>query len=142
MELILNLNSIWACGLKYVSMYFSSDGVTQQVQMIPGVLAKRINFHSRKWQKKAPKSIENPPKIDVWGSLGAFLEPLDEHLGHMLPKDWILEAFGSVLGAQERQFGSNLEDQEVPKSMQEREKVDIKKGCVFGIDFLGARASF
>ena len=49
MELILNLNSSWACGLKYVSMYFSSDAVTQQVHMIPGVLVKRINFHSRKW---------------------------------------------------------------------------------------------
>ena len=33
MELILNLNSSWACGLKYVSMYFSSDGVTEQVQI-------------------------------------------------------------------------------------------------------------
>ena len=95
--------------------------------MISGVLVKRINFHSRKLRKKAPKSIENPPKIDVWGSLGAFLEPLDKHLGHMPPKDWILEAFGSALGAQDGQFGSNLEAQDPPKAMQEREKVDAKK---------------
>ena len=35
------------------------------------------------------------------------MEPLDEHLGHMPPKDWILEAFGTALGAQDGQFGSN-----------------------------------
>ena len=44
----------------------------------------------------------------------------------MLPKDWILEAFGSALGAQDDQLGSNLEAQDPPKSMQEREKVDVK----------------
>ena len=44
MALILNLNSSWTCGLKSVSMYFSSDDVSQQVHnMIPGVLVKRIN---------------------------------------------------------------------------------------------------
>ena len=103
-------------------MYFSSDGVTQQVHMIFGVLVKRINFHSRKLRKKAPKSFENPLKIDVWGSLGTISEPLDKHLGHMLPKNSILEAFGSVLGAQDGQFGSNLEAQDPPKSLQEHEK--------------------
>ena len=72
--------------------------------MMFGVLVKRINFHSRKLRKKATKSIENPPKIDVWGSLGTISEPLDKHLGHMLPKNSILEAFGSVLGAQDGQF--------------------------------------
>ena len=142
MELILNINSSWTCGLKSVSMYFSSDGVTQPVHMILGVLVKRINFTSRKWRKKVPKSIENPPKIDVWGSLGGFLEPLDKHLGHMPPKDWILEALGSALGVQDGQFCSKLEAQDPPKSMQEREKVDVKKSYVFGILFLGARSSF
>ena len=96
MELFLNLNSNRTCGLKSVSMYFSSDGVTQQVHMIPGVLVKRINFHSRKWRKKAPKSIENPPKIDVWGSLAALLEPLDRHLGHMFPKASKIQSFGGM----------------------------------------------
>ena len=78
-------------------------------------------------RKKAPKSSKNLRKIDVWGSLGAFLEPLDKHLGHMFPKDWILEAFGSALGTQDSQFGSNLEAQDPPKAMQEREKVDVRK---------------
>ena len=50
--------------------------------------------------------------------------------------------FGNVLGVQDGQFGSNLEAQDLPKSMQEREKVDVKKKRVFGIDFLGARVSF
>ena len=45
----------------------------------------------------------------------------------MYPKDWILEALGRVLGAQDDQFGSNLEAQDTPKSMQESEKVDVKK---------------
>ena len=115
MEHIVNSNSSWTCGLKSVSMYFSSDGVTQQVHMIFGVLVKRINFHSRKLRKKAPKSFENPPKIDVWGCLGTISEPLDKHLGHMLPKNSILEAFESVLAAQDGQFGSNLEAQDSPK---------------------------
>ena len=82
MELILNLNSSWTCGLSVI-MYFSSDGVTQQVHMVFGVLVKRINFHTRKWRKKAPKSFENHPKIDVWDS---FLESFYKHLEHMSPK--------------------------------------------------------
>ena len=126
MELILNLNSSWTCGLSVI-MYFSSDGVTQQVHMVFGVLVKRINFHTRKWRKKAPKSFENHPKIDVWGSLGTFLESFYKHLGHMSPKYWILETFGSALGSQDDRFASNLEAQDPPKSMQEREKVDVQK---------------
>ena len=70
------------------------------------------------------------------------MEPLDKHLGHMLPKDWILQAFGNVLGAQDGQFGSNMEAQDPPKSMQEPEKVDVKKQHVFGIVFISVWASF
>ena len=127
MELILNLNSSWTCGLKSVSMYFSSDGVTQQVHMVFGVLVKRINFYTRKRRKKAPKSFENHPKIDVWGSLGTFLESFHEHLGYLSPKYWILETFGNALESQHDQFVSNLEAQDPSKSMQEREKVDVQK---------------
>ncbi len=111
--------------------------------MIPGVLVERMNFESQKYRKKIPKSVENPPKIDLWALLGtpfgATMEPLRKHLGHMLPKEWVLEAFGSVLGAQDGQFGSNLEAQDPPKSMQEREKIEVTKSNVFGIDFLGPR---
>ena len=71
-ELILNLNSSWTCGLKSVSMYFSNDGVTQQVHMIPGVWVKRINFHSREWRKKGfpiyRKSYKNR-RLGLLGSL-------------------------------------------------------------------------
>ena len=88
--------------------------------------SRELIFTAENGEKKASQFIENPTKIDVWGSSGAFLEPLGKHLGHMLPKDWILEAFGNVLGAQDVQFGSNLEVQAPPKSMQEREKVDVK----------------
>ena len=108
-------------------MYFSSDGVTLHVHMAPGVLVKRIDFYRRKSRKNGPKSFENHPKFDVWGSLGTFLEPLYQHLGHMPPKNWILETFGSALGAQDDQFASNLEAQDPPKSMQEHEKVDVQK---------------
>ena len=55
-------------------------------------------------RKKNPKSIKNHRKIDVWGSLGAILRPLGQHLGHIFPEDWILEAFGKVLVAQDVQF--------------------------------------
>ena len=126
MELILNLNSSWTCGLSVI-MYFSSDGVTQQVHMVFGVLVKRINFYTRKRRKKAPKSIENHPKIDVWDSLETFLESFYEHLGHLSPKYWILDTFGNALGSQHDQFASNMEAQDPPKSMQEREKTDVQK---------------
>ena len=54
---------------------------------------------------------------------GVTLEPLGKHLEHMRPKDWILKAFGTVLGAQDAQFGSNLGAQDFPKSMQECEEI-------------------
>ena len=99
------------------------------------------NFTAKNNEKTAPKSIENPPKIYLWALLGTpfgpTLEPLGKHHGHMLPKDWILEALGRVLGVQGGQFGSNLEAQDLPKSMQEREKIEVTKSNVFGIDFLG-----
>ena len=45
----------------------------------------------------------------------------------MPPKDWILEAFGSALGAQDGQFGPNLEAQDPVKLMPGREKVNVQK---------------
>ena len=88
-------------------------------------------MHAQNNEKKRSKSIENPSKIELWAFLGTFfgatLEPLGKHLGHMLPKDWILEALGTVLGAQNCQLGSNLEAQDFPKSMQKREKLDVKE---------------
>ena len=59
----------------------------------------------------------------------------------MLPKDWILQALGRVLGAQDGQFGSNLEAQDPPKSMQKGEKVNIKKTTCFWHRFSSAWAS-
>ena len=40
------------------------------------------------------------------------------------------------------QLGSILEAQEAPKSRPRREKIEVKKQHVFGIDFLVAQASF
>ena len=74
--------------------------------------------------------------------MGAILEALDKHLGHMRPKDWILEAYGTVLGAQDGQFGSNLEAEDPSKSRLECETIDVKRKHVFGIDFLGTRTQF
>ena len=71
-------------------------------------------------QKMCSKSIENISKINLWAFLGipfgATLEPLGKHLAQICPKDWILEALGKVLGAQDGEFGSNLEAQDPPKS--------------------------
>ena len=92
-------------------------------------------------RKKTPKSIKNHRKIDVWGSLGAILRPLGQHLGHIFPEDWVLEAFGRVLVAQDVQLDSNLEDPDLPKLRPKPEKIDVKKQHVFGIDFGGARTS-
>ena len=113
--------------------------------MTSGVLVEMKSiFTAKNNEKKIPKSIEISPQIDFWALLGtlvgATLEPLGKYLGHMLPKDWILQALGRVLGAQDDQFGSNLEAQDPPKSMQKGEKVDIKKQHVFGIVFSGAWA--
>ena len=70
------------------------------------------------------------------------MEPLEKHLGHMCPKNWILKALGRVLGAQDGQFGSNLEAEDPSKSRLERETIDVKRKHVFGIDFLGAGTQF
>ena len=81
--------------------------------------------------KNCTKFDENPSKIDFWALLGtpvgATLEPLGKRLGHMFPKDWILEAPGTALGAQNGQLGSNLEAQDPPKSRPKPEKIDVKK---------------
>ena len=87
-------------------------------------------------------SLLRDPLGFLRGSLGPILEPVAKHLGHMLPKDWILKAFGIALGGQDGQFDSNLAAQDLAKSMQEREKGHLQKLYVFGIDFLGARVSF
>ena len=60
----------------------------------------------------------------------------------MYPKDWILEALGRVLGAQDGQCGSNLEPEDPSKSRLECKTIDVKRKYVFGIDFLGARIQF
>ena len=59
--------------------------------------------------KTFPKPSENQSKIDARGLLEPILGSLGQHLGHISPEDWILEAFGRVLEAQDVQLGSNLE---------------------------------
>ena len=88
------------------------------------------------------KSFENRPLGPPWGLCGATLEALGKHFGHMLPKDWILEALGRVLGAQSGQLGSNLGAQEAPKSRPKPQMIDVEKQHIFGIDFGRARTSF
>ena len=88
------------------------------------------------------KCSENRPLGPPWDPFGATLEPLGKHLGHMCPKNWILKALGRVLGAQDGQFGSNLEAEDPSKSRLERETIDVKRKHVFGIDFLGAGTQF
>ena len=85
------------------------------------------NKITKKASQICRKSSENRLLGPPWDALGATLGPLGRHLGHMLPKDWILEALGRVLGAHDGQFGSNLETQDLPKSKQEREKMDVRK---------------
>ena len=89
MELILNLNSSWTCGLSVI-MYFSSDGVTQQVHMVFGVLVKRINFYTRKRRKKAPKSFENHPKNRRLGLLEDFFRIFLQASSTHVPKIFLV----------------------------------------------------
>ena len=70
-----------------------------------------------------PKSLKILQKSEP----GAPEESFYKHLGHMPPKNWILHTFGNALGAQDDHFASNLEAQDFPKSMQEREKVNVQK---------------
>ena len=88
------------------------------------------------------KSFKNRPLDPPWHPFGATLGTLGKHLGKMYPKDWILVALGRVLGAQDDQFGSNLEAKDPPKSRLERETIDVKRMHVFGIDFSSYRTSF
>ena len=88
------------------------------------------------------KSFKNRPLDPPWHPFGATLQPLGKHLGQICQKNWILEALGRVLGAQDDQFGYNLEAEDPPKSRLERETIDVKRKHVFGIDFLSAWTSF
>ena len=82
-----------ACGLKSVSMYFSSDGMTQQVRMIPGDWLRKFIFTVKSNEEKVPKSMQALLKIEflaVLGTLrGSLWSLLGKHLGHMFPKEWI-----------------------------------------------------
>ena len=89
-----------------------------------------------------PKPSENQSKIDARGLLEPILGSLGQHLGHISPEDWILEAFGMVLEAQNVQLGSNMEAPDPLKSRPKPEKIDVKKQHVFAIDFKRVRTSF
>ena len=104
-------------------------------------LVKSANFYTRKQRKKAPKSFENHPKIDVWDSLGTFLESFYKHLGHMSPKDWIFKAFGN-LGSPRQPTWLQLGGPKAPKSSPKPEKIDVEKQYIFGIDFGRVQTSF
>ena len=74
-----------------------------------------------------PKTTKNPLLEPPWSSLGAILEPLGD-------QDALKRRSRAAKRRQDRNFranltqlGSNLEAQDPPKSMQEGEKVDIKK---------------
>ena len=82
------------------------------------------------------KSIKNRHLGLPWDPFGYTLGPLGKHLGHMFPKDWILEALGKVLGTQSEQLGSNLEAQEAPKPMPSPQKIDVKNVLIFHVDFV------
>ena len=94
----------------------------------------------------APKSIEKPSKIQLWAFLGtpfgATLGPLGDHLGHMLPKDWIFKALGRVLGVQDSQLGSNLEAQRLQNRGQSPKKPMMKNNTFFGSIFKGLGRRF
>ena len=85
--------------------------------------------------------MEKPSKIELWAFLGipftATLEPLGKHLGHMLPKDWILKALGMVLGVQDSQLGSNFEAQRLPNRGQSPKNPMMKNNMFFASIFKG-----
>ena len=91
------------------------------------MFGQKCEFIHTKTTKEASQILWKPSKNRVWGFLRTFLKSFYEHLGHLSPKYWILETFGSALGSQDDRFASNLEAQDLPKSMQEREKVDVQK---------------
>ena len=75
----------WTCGLKSVSVYFSSDGVTQQIHnMIAGVLVERTYFYRKNNEKKLPNLSKNLRKLSSGPSLRLLLEPLWSLLGSIL----------------------------------------------------------
>ena len=80
--------------------------------------------------------MENPLKIELRAflgtSIGATLESLGKHLGHMLPKYWILEALGRVLGAHDSQLGSHLEAQRLHNRGRNPKKSMLKNNIFSG----------
>ena len=142
MELFLNLNSNWTCGLKSVSMYFSSDGVTQQVHMIPRVSVKRIIFHSQSDEKKFP----NSSKIVQKSRFGAPWEPFWSLLTSILDTCSQKTGFWRLWGASWDPKTANLAPTWKPKTLQNRcknaKKSMFKNNMFLAWFFLGARASF
>ena len=109
-------------------------------------LGKPLHSRMPKTTKKASESVENPSKIELWAflgtPLGATWAPLGQHLGHMPPKDWILEALGRVLGVQDIQHGSNLEVPGPQNRSQSPKKPMIKNNTFFASIFGGFRRRF
>ena len=124
----------------------ANKGSKHATHMPPAFLGLMAGSMKNNEKKKAPKSIENSLKIDLWALLGTPLEPLWSLLGSILDtcgqKNGFLEALGRVLGAQDGQFGSNLEAEDSPKWRLERETIDVKRKHVFGTIFLSAWTSF
>ena len=83
------------------------------------------------------KSSENRPLGPPWDPLGATLEPLGKHLGHMLPKNLDFKGFGEGLGSPRQQLGSNLEVKRLPNRGQSPKKTMIKNVTFFASIFKG-----
>ena len=69
----------------------------------PKITEKGSQIH-RKCSENRFLGPPGDPLESLWSLLRSILE-------HMCPKNWILKALGRVLGAQDVQFGSNLEAQ-------------------------------
>ena len=130
----------WTCGLKSVSMYFSSDGVTQQVHdMIAGVVVPQtINFdgswHDRSsqiYRKTWENSALGLPWDSFWSHFGASWGPSWTHA----PKRLDFQGFGEGLGSPRQPTWLQLGGPKAPKSRPKPEKTDDEKQHVFCIDF-------
>ena len=96
----------WTCGLKSVCMYLLSDGVTQQVHMISGVLVEMNQVLQPKIMKKDVQIYRNssqnlllgPPWDICWSHIGASWEVSWTHA----PKRLDFISFGTSPGSPRR----------------------------------------
>ena len=88
------------------------------------------------------KVVPRPSQIEPWSLQNRAWSAPRRHFEQTLNLRRFKRATHKAFWRQKSHLGSILGSQNLPKSRPRREKMDVKKRCVFHIDFLMAQALF